>query len=148
MIGYHTWVYVYGTGPTMNSYAVVRRGPFKGIFTAPWKAAMLAEFQDDIEKLAQGRETIFAAYFAPAYFSTHLTPVTSMLNIHPLQFTEAMKRAILKPTVEGGIYPDIVVNAKTHKPELTRQFEDFFVQSGRYQLVKETPFYSLFSREN
>ena len=139
--------FVYRDASFLKLNTVIESGPFRYLFTTPERANMLHSFQKDFKKSAEGKQTVFASYFAPAYFITNLKPVTGMLFIHDIHWPETAEKLILHRTIEKQEWPDLVVTKITAQSGFNYQFENFFLQSTRYQLLTDNSEYRIFGKK-
>jgi hypothetical protein len=139
---YSPFAFIYRDAPTWSTAQLVNVGPFKGIYSTPDKVALLTFLQEDLTELAKTKKTIFASYMAPAYFITKMTPVTRMLNIHPVYWPPERVDEILEQSIKLKEFPEVVVTGK-FGPQFTYQFENYFLATGKYSVAYQRPWYQI-----
>lgn len=145
---YSNYGFVYRDGEITELTEQVESGPFKYLFTTPGKPAALIEAQADLKKFSNNQRTLFVSYMTAAYLFTDLKPLTGMLYVHEYTWAEAPAKMILHHTFLRDQWPEVIFTKKSADPKFIYQFEDFFKESGKYDLVADRSWYRIMRKKN
>lgn len=140
----NNYTYVFGDEPIQKLDTQVQSGPYKYLYTTHSRNEFIANIQNDLVELAKKNHSLFSSYLAAPYFMTSLKPVTGMLWVHQVQWTENQLKTVLYQTIEHGVWPDLVFTMKSDTDSFNYQFEKFFLASGRYSLLIDRTQYRIF----
>jgi hypothetical protein len=148
---YYSFTFSYREELLSNMSTFVTTGPFAGILTSDFKAAVLNHLENDLLRTSMGAESIVSYDNFPAGFlMTDLRPATRSLFIHPLpyghwdraDYTIYYENVANRPDIvlQMEIFPyaknsfSINRNEWTHPP--TDTFFDYLPLTGDYNLVQ------------